>query len=410
MNNLKNYINSPKNPTYNFLLGKEYEDAGHTAAAIGFYIRTAENSENDLLSYEALLRTALCLSKQGSRVFTVKGILLRAISLLPNRPEGYFLLARVYEENKDWQECYTWSCIGESKFDLSNIYDKQISLKTNVEYPGTYGFVFEKAVSAWYIGLYSESAYLFRMLNKHTGMLPGHRIAVTNNIKNFPNTWQEPLEYTNDLYEFLKYKFPNSKQIKKNYSQCYQDMFVLSMLNGKRSGMYLEIGCGDPFYGNNTALLEEFNWIGTSIDIAKETTDKWVGKRKNLVITGDALQLDLGALLKTKDIDYLQIDIDPALASLEVLFKIPFDKHRFAVITFEHDAYQEESGMVKQRSRNYLRSLGYQLVIADVAPNKYNEFEDWWIHPELVDEKIWKQFITYNDGPKKANTILINKH
>ena len=34
-----------------------------------------------------------------------------------------------------------------------------------------------------------------------------------------------------------------------------QDMFVLTVLNGKTNGTYLEIGSGDPFIGSNTALL-----------------------------------------------------------------------------------------------------------------------------------------------------------
>lgn len=408
MKELNNYILNPKNPIYNFLLGKEYEDLGHSAAAVGFYIRTAEYSSTDLLSYEALLRTALCLSKQGSRVFTVKGTLLRAVSLLPNRPEAYYLLARLYEENKDWQEAYTWACIGYERFELQYYTG---DLKTDVEFPGLYGFMFEKAVSAWYIGLYSESLHLFRILDKRTDMFPGHRIAVTNNLINLSDVWQEPMEYDNTMYERLKLKFKRSETIVKNYSQCYQDIFVLTMLNGKKNGTFLEIGCGDPFYGNNTALLEkDFNWSGISIDISKESTNLFTSQRKAVVINDNALKIDYNVILKQRDVDYLQIDVDPAQTSLEVLLKIPFNKHRFAVITFEHDHYLDKTETIKWRSREYLASLGYRLVIGDIAPNRFNSFEDWWIHPSLVNVDIIKNFNILNKPVNKADEVMLIKY
>ena len=233
--NLVHYIMDPKNPLYNFHLGKSYEDQGHTAAAAGFYLRTAEYGDSNLLCYEALLRMALCLNRQGSRVFTVKGVLLRAISLMPERPEAYFLLSRTYEINRDWQEAYTWAIIGE-KIEEN---DKQ-NLLTNVEYPGPYGFIFEKAVVAWWIGLYSESLHLFRRLRKNPKVSYDHMLSVTQNLKNLSDVWQDPLEYDQSMYERLRIKFKGSKDIVKNYSQFYQDVFVLTILNGKKQGQYLE--------------------------------------------------------------------------------------------------------------------------------------------------------------------------
>ena len=48
--------------------------------------------------------------------------------------------------------------------------------------------------------------------------------------------------------------------IKANHSQAYQDLFVLTMLSGKKNGRYLEIGGNHPSEFNNTYLLEtEFN-------------------------------------------------------------------------------------------------------------------------------------------------------
>ena len=359
--NLLTYIKDPKNPTYNFNLGLEYERLGHTASAAGYYVRTAEFSENKVLAYEALLRLALCFSKQGSRVFTVKGVLLRAIALMPTRPEAYFLLARAYEHNKDWQECYTWACLGEEKFNYKNgcsgspgldfvIPDEWKTLLTDVEYPGYEGFPFEKAVAGWWIGLYDESLHIFRLLKKNNNLPINYKNSIVDNLNRLQDKWDDPLKYDNTLFERLKCKFPGSEHIKENYSQCYQDMFVLTMLNGKKNGYYLEIGCGDPFYGNNTALLEkQFNWTGISID--KEIVWK---SRKTTPLCFDATKLDYDKLLHY-NYDYLQIDCDEA--SLDVLFKIPFWNRKFSVITFEHDDYRDETNSIKNRSREYLKRL-----------------------------------------------------
>jgi hypothetical protein len=401
---IDNYINDPKNQIINFDLGFCYESRGQTAAAVSFYIRTSEFGSDDLLIYEALLRAALCLERQGSRVFTVKGMLLRAVALMPNRPEAYFLLARIYDRCKDWQESYTWSVIG----NLLPV--PKDNLKTDVEYPGQYGFAFEKAVVAWWIGLYAESQYLFRQLEKNTHMLDIHKQSVKKNL-NFlgKSAWREPIEYNESYYDKLRVKFPGAAEIDKNYSQCYQDMFVLTMLWGKREGFFLEIGCGDPLYGNNTYLLEKyFDWKGISIDIDPASTSKFPGNRTCQIITEDATKLDYKEFLPFTTIDYLQIDCDPATASLAALKKIPLDMYKFAVITFEHDHYNDESGIVREESRKYLESFGYELVVGNIAPDKYNPFEDWWIHPDLVDERMIKMMQDIS-WLKKADDYMLMK-
>ena len=412
---LSNFIENPKNPFYNFYVALAYEKLGHSAAAIGFYIRVAENNASDLLAYESLLRLALCLNSQGSRVFTVKGVLLRAVSVLPERPEAYFLLSRVYEVNKDWQEAYTWAIIGEQRIQ-DNLGSDSIgpvglnNLLTDVEYPGSYGFAFEKAVSAWWIGLYSESLYLFKMLLKNPGINKDMKLAAFNNLNNLSDAWQEPLKYKRDLYERLKIKFKGSENIIENYSQCYQDMFVLYMLDGKISGRFLEIGSGDPYYGNNTALLEEkFKWKGIAIDISKESISKYKKHRKALTVLDDATKISYKGLLELNHYDYLQIDCDPASVSLQVLLKIPFEAYSFSVITFEHDHYRDKSDSVKKRSRAYLSSLGYVLAISDVSINKFNSFEDWWVNPKYVSLDKLKS-IDNSDNISKIEDVLFTKY
>ena len=110
--------------------------------------------------------------------------------------------------------------------------------------------------------------------------------------------------------------------------------------------------------------------------------------------TADARDLDLVDLLKQycidgPDLDYLSIDCDPAPQSLSVLRCVPFDSLRFAVITFEHDAYCSDLE-VRNQSRYILQSHGYQLLVPSVTawPTGPTDqgFEDWWVHPDLVPQ------------------------
>ena len=396
---LDNYILDPYNPENSFQLGLRYEEQGQTASAAGYFLRSVEFGTDTNRMYEALLKIALCFERQTNRVFTLKGTLLRAIALLPKRPEAYFLLARVYERNKDWQECYTLSTIA---YDYATDEPNTIS---NVEYPGKYGFIFEKAVSGWWIGLMDESLHLFRVLNKNYKLDHVYKISVQNNLKNLGN-WKSPIKYTKNKYQKLKYKFKNSENLKINYSQCFQDIFVLSILDGKRDGTYLEIGCADPLYGNNTALLEkEYGWTGISIDIDSQWSTKWEQQNRKCFIE-NALKINYSELLKNNIIDYLQIDCDPPSISFEVLQKIPFHTHKFAVITFEHDHYADDTQSIKDKSRKYLQSFGYELVVSNVSPDDYCDYEDWWVHPDLVDRKIINIMKATDDTIKKVDKYI----
>ena len=383
-NRLLRFVLDNENPILNFQIGLAYEEEGQTAAAVGFYLRSAEFSYGDtLIPYEALLRAAICLRNQGARLYSVRGLLLRAISILPNRPEAYYLLANVYERMKQWSECYTFAKIGKQKV-KNNI----PSLHTNVEYYGDYVFLMEQGVAAWYLGLFAEAMYIFRQLEKRTDLQPSFRLAIENNLKNLVDINPYPLRYTDDLYDRWRWKFPGLKMIRRNYSQVFQDLFVLYILNGKRKGTFLEIGSNDPYLASNTALLEkQFEWKGIAIDRDENEVKKYREKRQSTCFCADALTIKYEDLSLPNDVDYLQIDIEPPEGNLEVLHQIPFDTHRFAVITFEHDHYRDPSGTVRKRSREYLRSLGYVLVVGNVAINKYSPFEDWWVHPDLVNMK-----------------------
>ena len=219
----------------------------------------------------------------------------------------------------------------------------------------------------------------------------------------------EPLIYNNK--KKLKHNFKNYEIIEKNNSQVYQDMFVLSMLNGKKNGTYLEIGAGSYHYGNNTHLLEKsFDWNGISIDIDESLSIDFNNNRNNKCLNMDALQVDYEVLLeekyKGKEIDYLQLDCDPSNVTYEILLKIPFDKFKFGVITYEHDHYTDITGKYRSKSREYLSDQGYILVAGNICPDDVNPFEDWWVHPDLISKDIFKKY-EKNDLPISGEKYMI---
>jgi hypothetical protein len=159
---LYDYIQNTELAENNYNLAVYYENIRQTASAVSYYLRTAERTQDKVLQYECLLRASICFDNQGSRNFTVKGLLQNAISILPKRPEAYYLLAKFYsKENKDgcWNDCYLISTIAES------IVDKDCKeLNNNISYSGFHNILYYKALSGWWCGLCGESKKLFTKL------------------------------------------------------------------------------------------------------------------------------------------------------------------------------------------------------------------------------------------------------
>ena len=168
----------------------------------------------------------------------------------------------------------------------------------------------------------------------------------------------------------LKKSFSGVERVTQNYSQALQDIFVLTMLNGKENGTYVEIGGAHPININNTYLLEKtFGWSGISFEINQDLAKFYNTKRNNKCICTDATQVNYSEVFEENNlpnqIDYLQIDIDPSFQSLASLKKIDLQDYRFSVITFETDAYQGSTAVLEQ-SRSILQGNGYQLVASNV--------------------------------------------
>lgn len=179
------------------------------------------------------------------------------------------------------------------------------------------------------------------------------------------------------------------KKVSGSQSQSNQESFVLNMVDFKTNGTYVEIGAQDPFKISNTYVLEkDYNWTGISVEISKHWADRFVS-RKNPCICADALKLDYSKIFKEhglpSQIDYLQIDIEPAINTLNALKRIPLNEYRFSVITFEHDLYVNKKNQeIKEEAIKILESHGYVLAANNIMSPQNKPFEDWFIDPKAV--------------------------
>lgn len=215
-------------------------------------------------------------------------------------------------------------------------------------------------------------------------------------------------EYNKNYYERLKIKFKDSDKIEKNYSQALQDMFVLSILDGKRNGTYVEIGGFDGIGLSNTYLLEkDFDWTGIAFEIDQDKVETYNSQRKNPCLCEDAMLADYKKIFKKfnlpERIDYLQLDIDPAEQTLKALKAVPLDEYRFSVITYETDIYNASEEIAKE-SRKILEDNGYELLVKNVS-HVHNPFEDWYVDTELDINKDLKDILKNNN--LEASNILM---
>jgi hypothetical protein len=183
----------------------------------------------------------------------------------------------------------------------------------------------------------------------------------------------------------------------------------MSMLQYKRNGFYVEVGGYDSKSLSNTYALEtDYGWRGFALEIDKNKANKYTKERINPCIAADAITFDYEKAFKEfnapKQIDYLQLDIEPAPNTLACLYKIPMN-YRYSVITFEHDLYVDsvKHAVIKNSAKEYLQGFGYKLIVSNVyAPkNSPSPFEDWFVDPNVVSEDIYNNFISENIRPKE---------
>ncbi len=203
--------------------------------------------------------------------------------------------------------------------------------------------------------------------------------------------------------------------------QAEQDKFVLKVLNEKRNGYFLEIGSNDPIYINNTYILEkEYGWKGIMIEYNNYYLNSYkIIRPSSIHIIEDATKIDYKKIFKEENnmplcLDYLQIDLDVVNKStIDTLIKLDneiFDIYKFATITFEHDIYQGDYFNTRMLSRDIFKKRGYISVFEDIcnrdmSNNNLNPFEDWYVHPDLVDMNYINNLIDINKNNYDNNVI-----
>jgi hypothetical protein len=176
------------------------------------------------------------------------------------------------------------------------------------------------------------------------------------------------------------------------HSQACQDEFVVAVLGGKRNGWWLELGGNDPVQISNTYTL---GWQGITVEKDTKWLPRYQEQRPRMhPIIADATTVDYSARLQflsaPKQIDYLQIDLEPAnrspLTCLEILDRTVMDEYAFGVVTFEHDFYAGDYHDTRAASRAIFQRRGYTRLFSDVfCYNDKQPFEDWYVHHGVID-------------------------
>ena len=386
---LEAHILDSKNPFKIYDLAKEYDKLENGAMGVSLYLKAADITEDKNLQYKSLIGIGLCYDRQRDRNHTSEGAFLDAAALLPERPEAHYHLCTIYEKMRAWKRCLLHANLGLATQHVTAENEELL-------YPGTQDLEYYQALSKWSITGQQDGKQLFFNL-KHKQNLKPYLLEKIEKALGWI-FYPDIIPYVETDLDRFKYKFDGIEDIKINHSKHFQDMFVLSAYKGKRQGSYLEIGSGGPFVHNNTALLEtKFGWKGISIDIDDGLCYAFKEARNNTVICTYATAIDYEELFKLHCvdpvIDYLQIDCDDY--SMAVLERLPLDKFKFGVITFEHDSYRLGTDK-KFAAKKILEGAGYKLAVSNIGFHEVGyPYEDWYYHPDVVD--IPKEMISKKD-------------
>lgn len=367
-------------------LAKEYDKLKQGAAAFGWYLRAADFSpgqtdEEKLLQYKCIVRGSFVFNRSESRNQTTNGLIKSAINTLPDRPEAYYWAAQYHMEQNQWRDALMYAKMGLNCEDFKNELD--------LNYHGKVGLKYIYAMSKWKSDGRDDSKNLLFDLIHVEKNVPTH---ITEKVQEvlksigYPST----LAYKAKDINKYKFKFDGIEDIETNYSRHFQDMFVLSLLNGKRNGNFIEIGSGHPTLFNNTYLLEsKFGWKGISLDWSERMCAIFSRTRQSNIVLANAATTDYSELFRQNcienHVDYLRINADGG--SLGALQNVPFHEHEFSIIQFQHNECWWGSEL-KNQSREILQNTGYKLLVPNVAINNTDAYEDWWVHPGFVKKNM----------------------
>lgn len=384
MNLLNDVVLDYTNPEKIYNLAREYDSLEQGSAAFSFYLRAADMSSGETyydkwLQYKCLILSAFIYDRNLNRGHSVVGLLKMAIETMPDRPEAYYFLAKYFQGKHEWRDSMMLSKIGIECTEYKDMDD-------DLNYPGIEALKLLYARAKWKSDGRDDSKNLAFDLKYKNTLTPDLDQEVTELLQQhgYPSTFP----YSYDDKKRYKFSFRGLDSIGKNYSRHFQDMFVLSALDGKDNGTFVEIGSGHPTLFSNTKLLEEFGWKGISIDNSERMSHVFSRERTTSMIMADAAILDYNSLFKQQCLeehtDFLRINAEHA--SLDALRRIPFNKYSFSVIQFQHNACWWGPEF-REESRKILSKIGYVLFVPDVAVDEKNNYEDWWVYPSIAATK-----------------------
>jgi FkbM family methyltransferase len=203
------------------------------------------------------------------------------------------------------------------------------------------------------------------------------------------------------------------EQVLESQSQLGQDFFVLSELDWRRNGFFVEFGATNGKSLSNSWLLEKaFGWAGILAEPARVWRDALAGSGRNAAIdfdcvwsrTGEKLTfleageistvagfagryfrtrrptrsyevetVSLNDLLARHNappvIDYLSIDTEGS--EFDILSHLDFARYRFRCITCEHDHTPN-----RERIHALLTGHGYRRKFEELS-----DVDDWYVYP-----------------------------
>lgn len=192
--------------------------------------------------------------------------------------------------------------------------------------------------------------------------------------------------------------------ITKSNSQSGQDRFVDLILEGKRDGIFVDIGANHPVELSNTYALEkELGWRGALVERDEHCLNLLRMNRnpRSAVVPVDALTAnwthiaDLALDGKMRNgpwvIDYLSLDCDENTASILDRLMDHVAPLRFRVLTIETDFYRF-GPEVRDRIDLCLANHGYDIICKNVRASDGSIYETWAVDPKLVNMKVAEKF------------------
>lgn len=183
-------------------------------------------------------------------------------------------------------------------------------------------------------------------------------------------------------------------------SQAGQDLFVKKLLvdpGTVKMGTFLDVGANHPVDWSNTYELEQLGWRGVLFDNEPNACNMLRAARTSPVLEGDVTKIDWRKFVLTHTLafDYLSLDVD--YVSHGVLLEMLVAGIMFRVATIEHNDYNYPDGTGPSwATRALLKAKGYVVIAQDVT-NNHAKFEDWWVHPDLVDMGVAKRFLSFGE-------------